>query len=331
MRMMRQQIVQDNQAGTRVDVLVAELEGVSRSRAAKLVQEGHVLVNGRPTKPGYALRSGDRITVHEPPPEPSGLQPEEVPFQVMYQDADLIVLNKPRGVVVHPGAGHSHATLVHGLMALGVPLSGIGGVERPGIVHRLDRDTSGVMVVATNDTAHRCLQAQIQARTARREYVALVWGNPTFHRAVVEAAIGRDPEDRTRMAVLPLGAAGARPAVTELKVIERYGIAALLEAKLQTGRTHQIRVHCAYAGHPVLGDPVYGSRRLQPSPFRGAGAGAILQVIARLNGQALHARRLSFRHPTTGEHMEFEAPLPRDMEDVRDALREWAARQEDPA
>lgn len=316
-------VIQSDHAGQRVDVVVAQVCDLSRSFAARLIEKGRVRVNGRPVKPGRLLKEGEVLAVEVPPPEPSGLKPEDVPLEILYQDAHLVVINKPRGLVVHPGAGHSHGTLVHGLLARGLQLSGIGGVERPGIVHRLDKDTSGLMVVAADDKTHQALQAQIQARTARREYVAIVWGNPSFDEAVVDAAIGRDPEDRTRMAVLPAGARGARHATTELKVVERFDIMTLLRATLLTGRTHQIRVHCAYAGHPVVGDKLYGGKRGVPKSHGLAGALSVLLATLHLRGQALHAEKLSFQHPATGETMTFTAPLPGDMTCLLNTLRRF--------
>ena len=233
------------------------------------------------------------------------------------EEADILVINKPKGLVVHPAPGHAGGTLVNAVLAhAGDELSGIGGEERPGIVHRLDRDTSGLILVAKTDTAHESLQRQIAGRTAERRYLALVRGTPKFERAEVDACIGRHPTDRKRMAVLPSTAhPPPRPALTELTVLERFPGFALLEARLQTGRTHQIRVHCAYIGHPVIGDPVYGPRLKDPHILPD-----VRRAIEALEGQALHAYRLAFDHPRSGERLTFTAPPPPDTQAFLNAL-----------
>lgn len=312
-------IANEEDRGIRGDVFVARRLQLSRSQAARLFALGHVLVNGTVSKPGRMLQPGDEVHVRAEPPEPPSLQPEPMDLEVLYEDEHLLVLDKPRGLVVHPAAGHHHGTLVHALLARVPALSSIGAPDRPGIVHRLDMDTSGLMVVAKSDAAHRSLQAQIQARKARRDYVAIVWGCPAFETATIDAAIGRHPSDRKKMAVLPAGAPGAKPAVTELAVLERLPPMSVVEASLRTGRTHQIRVHCAYAGHPVVGDPLYGEHG------RPSGSGVLTpaaeDALSALRGQALHARHLSFGHPVDGRLMTFEAPLPDDMQRLLDALR----------
>ncbi len=307
----------EDDAGKRIDVVVAgRLSDLSRSQATRLVDEGRVTVAGKVAKPALKLAVGDRIEIRVPPPAPSPLAPKDIPLSIVHEDSDLLVIDKPRGMAVHPAPGTGDDTLVNALLARCTDLSGIGGVERPGIVHRLDKDTTGLLVVAKNDTSHRSLQAQIQARTARRQYEALVWGSPRFEEAVVDAPIGRHPTDRTRMAVIDpaKGGGAARDAVTELRVVERLGPITRLECTLQTGRTHQIRVHCKFAGIPVVGDPVYGGERK-------SGDTEIDRLVAALGGQALHACRLVFRHPRTDTEMAFESPAPEPMRALADTLR----------
>jgi 23S rRNA pseudouridine1911/1915/1917 synthase len=306
------------EAGERLDhVLVERLPDRSRSAIQHLIDEGHVRVDGQRVKSGHKLRPGEQVSVVVPPVRPLDLTPEPIPLDVLFEDADLLVINKPKGLVVHPSPGHASGTLVHAVLAhAGDELSGIGGEERPGIVHRLDRDTSGLMLVAKTDRAHVSLQRQIGARTVERRYLAVVRGAPKFERAEVDAAIGRHPVDRKRMAVLPTTAKPPpRPAQTELKVLERFPGFALLEARLQTGRTHQIRVHCAYIGHPVVGDPVYGPRLRDPHV-----PAAVRSAIEALEGQALHAYCLSFDHPRTGERLTFTAAPPADIQALLAAL-----------
>jgi 23S rRNA pseudouridine1911/1915/1917 synthase len=261
---------------------------------------------GGQAKASHRLRAGAEVTVDVPPPEPLTLVPEPIPLAVVYEDADLLVVNKPVGLVVHPGAGHRTGTLVHALLAhCGGELSGIGGTRRPGIVHRLDRGTSGILVVAKTDRAHVALARQLKARTVERRYLALVEGRLPHAEGVVETAIGRDPRDRLRMAVRPAGT--GRPALTRYRVLERFARPAplaLLEATLGTGRTHQIRVHLAHLGAPVVGDRTY-RRRGAPVPDPDFAA-----RVAALGGQALHAAVLGFTHPTTGVRHRFEAPPP---------------------
>jgi len=293
-------------AGERLDRwLAAAGVGPSRAFVQRLIDAGLVTVDGRPASASQRVRPGQRVVVDIPPPEPLEAQPEAIPLDVVYEDDDIIVVNKPQGMVVHPAAGNRAGTLVNALLAHSQGLSGIGGKERPGIVHRLDKDTSGLLVVAKNDHAHISLARQIQAREVLREYVAVVHGRVRDDRGRVDAPIGRHPVHRQRMAVVP----GGRPAVTDYEVLERFPDYTYLRLKLQTGRTHQIRVHMVHLGHPVVGDPVYGPRRC---PWQ-------------LAGQCLHARRLGFRHPRTGEWLTFEAPLPAAMEKVLRDLRRRAA------
>lgn len=314
-------IVFPEDSGRRLDAYLAGASPeITRSMFQKMIEDGCVTVGGSPEKASYKVRAGDVIAYSIPAVKPAHAQPEEIPLDIVYEDEDLIVIDKPKGMVVHPAPGSREGTLVNALLAHCKGLASVGGVERPGIVHRLDKDTSGVMVVAKNDAAYHSLQKQIQARTAERRYLAIVWGDPKWNDAVVDAPIGRHPVDRKKMAVVESSAHRSRAAVTELHVQERFGTMALLEARLQTGRTHQVRVHCAYAKHPVVGDPVYsGNRRLESGGREFIGV--VNRLIGELRGQALHAYRLSFDHPRTGERMEFTAPVPGDMDALVEFLR----------
>lgn len=308
----------------RLDAFVAsKLDGVSRSLVQKLIESGHVTVNASPQRASYKVLPGDRVRVEIPPPEPTDLAAEEIPLDIFYEDAYILVINKPKGMTVHPAPGSAHGTLVNAVLAHSDELSGVGGVERPGIVHRLDKDTSGLMVVAKSDQAHLGLQQQIQRRTAERHYKALVWGDTKFEEAVVDASIGRHPTDRKKMAVIrDTERYSARRAVTRLTVLERFGHFTLLEARLDTGRTHQIRVHCSFVGHPVVGDPTYGgASRAVPAEMSKADQRELSRLMEDLHGQALHAYSLSFDHPVTGERMSFEAPMPADFEWILTWLR----------
>ncbi len=274
--------------------LAAQLPDLSRSRLQKLIEQGQILLNQNPCVSKSLIKSGDEVVVQIPAPVALDLSPstgESAVLDILYEDDQLIVINKPAGMVVHPAPGHSSGTLVHALLAHCSDLSGINGVERPGIVHRLDKDTSGVLVVAKTDLAHQSLQAQIQAKTAQREYLGIVWGAPKTPSGVVDAPIGRHPIHRKKMAVVENG----RPARTHWQVLERIGNYSLLGFRLETGRTHQIRVHSFHMGHPVLADPLYGH-------------GKIPKV--NLQGQVLHAYRLQFIHPVTQEKINCTAPLP---------------------
>ena len=291
-------------AGQRLDVFVSALAEVTRSRAATLIDEGRVRVNGAdPGKAGFKLKPGMAVSVMIPDAAPAAAQPEDIPLDILYEDDDVAVVFKPSGMVVHPAAGNETGTLVNALLARLDNLSGIGGEIRPGIVHRIDKDTSGLLLVAKNDRAHVSLSEQIKAHAVHRVYKAVVIGGFKEDEGTVEGPIGRHPTDRKRMAIVPNG----RPAATHWRVLERLRGATLVECRLTTGRTHQIRVHMASIGHPVLGDPVYGPKR-SPYPVSG--------------GQLLHACRVGFRHPVTGEELLFEAdPEPRFQEWVR-RLRE---------
>lgn len=296
--------VEQEETGTRIDVLVAGLdEELTRARVQKLIEQGEVTVNDGPVKANYKVREGDVVVVRFPEPENVEIRPENIPLNIVYEDSDLLVINKPQGMVVHPAAGNYSGTLVNALLGHCKDLSGINGVIRPGIVHRIDKDTSGLLVVAKNDKAHLSLAEQIKEHIVARKYIALVHGNIPEPRGVVDAPIGRDPRDRKKMAVITRN---SKNAVTRYVVMERFGDYTLVECALETGRTHQIRVHMTYLGHPVAGDPVYGPRK---NPLN-------------LDGQALHAFLLGFDHPSTGKYMEFKADLPPYFETLLKELRE---------
>ena len=283
-------------AGQRADqFLAARLDGLTRSAAQKLLEEGHVLCQGRPLKKNDRLKPGDQVAVCIPDPTPVELLPQDIPLEVVYEDEDVIVVNKPVGMVVHPAPGHPDGTLVNALLFhCGQSLSGINGQLRPGIVHRIDRDTSGLIIAAKNDAAHQALSAQMSVHSIHRVYHAVVYGNLKEDEGFVEKWLGRDPRDRKKMAVLAENAAGAKYAYTGWQVLERCGNFTYIACKLKTGRTHQIRVHMASTGHPLAGDAVYGPKN----------------CIKSLNGQCLHAKELGFVHPRTGEWMQFDSPLP---------------------
>ncbi len=275
----------------RLDACLTEMSGLSRNAVQRLIRDGYVLVNGLVAdKAGRALRDGDNIDWRLPPPVSGVLTAEDIPLDILYEDADICIVNKPQGMVVHPAPGHSGGTLVNGLMNHFDDLPVIGGEQRPGIVHRIDRMTSGLLVIARNDEAHRSLSAQFRDHTAGRSYLAIVDDNLREQSGTVSAPIGRKPNDRKRMAVTESG----RSAVTHWAVVERFDSYTLIALKLETGRTHQIRVHMAYIRHPVTGDEVYGKPR----------------NTLGLTGQALHGYRLSLRHPVSGEEMTFYADLP---------------------
>jgi 23S rRNA pseudouridine1911/1915/1917 synthase len=305
-------VVTAGEAPKRVDVFLANREPtVSRSALQRLINEGHITINGRVVKPGQKIKPGDRIVLEIPRPEPLALEPEPIPLEILYEDGSLVVLNKPAGLVVHPAPGHWSGTLVNALLhhfgAPGGSLSSIGGKERPGLVHRLDKETSGVMVVAKTDQAHRTLAGQFKQHSITRVYEALTWGAVRKSEGVVELAIGRDTKERKKFSART---ANPKASATVYKVVQRFGkLATQVELFPRTGRTHQIRVHLAALGHPVLGDSTYGGRKV-----REAGGVPIPRVM-------LHARTLGFAHPTLGTYLEFTAPLPFDMETILAALR----------
>lgn len=300
---MTQRVFTAESACGRLDVYLSETLGMTRSAAKKLIDDGCVTLNGREAKSSHAVCAGDRVEAQIPEPKTLDLTPEDIPIDIVYEDGDIAVINKPQGLTVHAGSGNLSGTLVNALLFRLDSLSGINGVIRPGIVHRIDKDTSGLLVVAKNDAAHLSLSGQIASKTCRREYLALCEGIFGEDRGTVDTYIGRHPSDRVRMAVLPEGK--GRRAVTHFEVVKRYKKGfTLVRFTLETGRTHQIRVHCRHLGHPIVGDPVYGSKKQKFD----------------LNGQLLHAFRLSLDHPKTGRRMTFEAPLPGYFAHVLDVL-----------
>lgn len=284
-------------AGTRVDVFLAAKLGASRSNMQKLLDEGRVKRGDKVLKANYKVRAGEVFTVDIPEPEPIEAVPENIPLDIIYEDDDVVVLNKARGMVVHPAPGNYTGTLVNALLYHCTNLSGINSAIRPGIVHRLDKDTSGIMIVAKNDAAHIALSQQIQSKTAVRTYLAVVRGNIKTDSGTITTQIARDKNDRKKMAVVK---EGGREAITDYEVLERFGKYTLVRCKLRTGRTHQIRVHMEYLGYPLVGDPKYSPMK---TPFA-------------IKGQALHSHTLEFTHPRTGERMKFEALLPEDMHKI---------------
>lgn len=280
--------VVENESG-RLDKVASQLFGnFSRSQLKELLASGNLLVNGQKKKPKYQVKPGDKLTLVEPEVKQLDLVAEKMDLDIVYEDDDVLVVNKPQGMVVHPSPGHESHTLVNALL-YHCPLSTINGTFRPGIVHRIDKDTSGLLMVAKNDLAHQSLAAQLKNKTNTREYLALVHGNIKEAEGTIDAPLGRSPKDRKKQAVV----ADGRPAITHFKVLDRFGDYTLVACRLETGRTHQIRVHMKYIGHPLAGDPLYGPKKTLPGA-----------------GQYLHAAKLGFKHPVTGEELLFEAPLP---------------------
>lgn len=309
--------LQVKHAGERLDRwLSAQLPDLSRSRLQKLIEQGQVQVNGQVcTSKKVTVQAGDRVQVEIPEAQPLELQPEEIPLDILYEDDHLLIVNKPAGLVVHPAPGHESGTLVHALLAHCQTLSGlntlpgIGGVQRPGIVHRLDKDTSGAIAIAKTDQAHHHLQAQLKAKTARREYLAVVYGSPTAESGTIDLPVGRHPVDRKKMAIVP-EEKGGRRAVTHWHVLERLGNYTLMHFQLETGRTHQIRVHSAHMGHPIVGDPVYSSHR---------------SLGVNLPGQMLHAWKLRLQHPVSGSWIEVSAKPPTVFSTLLEVLKKRVA------
>ncbi|MFC2400595.1 MAG: RluA family pseudouridine synthase [Streptococcus sobrinus] len=287
-------------AGLRLDKALADLTNLSRSQANLAIKEGTVLVNGRTQKAKYNVKTGDIISYEEPKEEVLDYLAEDIPLDIIYEDQNVAVINKPQGMVVHPSAGHSSGTLVNALLYHIKDLSTINGIVRPGIVHRIDMDTSGLLMIAKNDQAHQALASELKDKKSLRKYLAIVHGNLPNDRGVIEAPIGRSEKDRKKQAVTAKG----KPAVTHFKVLERFGSYTLVELRLETGRTHQIRVHMAYIGHPLAGDPLYGPRK-----------------TLKGRGQFLHAQTLGFTHPRTGKLVEFSVQPPAIFQETLDKLR----------
>lgn len=293
--------IEEQQQGERIDKAVSSIQNEwSRTQISNWITEGIVKVNGEAVKAKYKVKAGDVVEIIVPEAEPLDVIAENLDLEIVYEDADVLVVNKPKGMVVHPAPGHLTGTLVNGLMYHCTDLSGINGIMRPGIVHRIDKDTSGLLMVAKNDKAHESLVEQLVNKTVTRKYTALVHGHIAHDKGTIDAPIGRDQKDRQKQAVVDKG----KHAVTHFQVIERFGDYTLVECRLETGRTHQIRVHMQYIGFPLVGDPKYGPRKTMD-----------------FGGQVLHAGVLGFTHPTTGEYMEFEAPLPVDYVQLLDKLR----------
>lgn len=291
--------VSPEDAPERLDIWLSQKKSPELSRSAwqRLIRDGCVRVNGTSANAKFKLSSGDEVTAVLPPAEKSGMIAEEIPLNILFEDEDLLVIDKPAGMVVHPGAGNRLHTLVHALLHhCAGQLSGIGGVERPGLVHRLDADTSGALVVAKNDSAHRSLSSQFKTRSVEKIYLAWVWGDPRRPSGRIDAPIGRHPIHRKKMAVHERG----RPAITEWKLVEKHGPASLLECRIHTGRTHQIRIHCSHLGHPVAGDKLYGRSRTH-------------QGVASPARQLLHAWKLAFDHPRTGKRISITSTPPEDF------------------
>ena len=292
-------------SGERLDVFLTEQnQDFSRSHVQKLIADGKVMVNGQQRKANFKLTAGDEITLEIPEAVEAEILPEDIPLDILYEDKDIVVINKARGMVVHPAAGVFSGTLVNALMHHCTDLSGINGELRPGIVHRLDKDTSGVMVAAKSDKAHLSLAQQIKDKTAHRIYQAIVYGNIKEEAGIIKGDIGRHPVDRKKMAIVQDG----KSAVTHFKVLERFGEYTLVECALETGRTHQIRVHMTHIGHPLVGDPKYGTNGKRKDNFS-------------IQGQALHSMSLELDHPVTGERMTFNTELPEDMQKILRYLR----------
>jgi 23S rRNA pseudouridine1911/1915/1917 synthase len=302
-----------NSEPRRIDLWLAEnLPDLSRSRIQKLIADGQVLVNEQICyRKKQLLNQGDSLIIRIPPAIPSPISPEQIPLEILYEDQHLIIINKPANLVVHPAPGHSSGTLVNALLAHCPNLAGIGGVERPGIVHRLDKDTTGAIVVAKTEQALRHLQQQIKVKTAQREYLGIVYGLPKEEQGTINLPIGRHQSDRQKMSIIPVEK-GGRQAITHWQVQERLSNYSLLHFRLETGRTHQIRVHTAHMGHPLVGDELYSSGK---------------SVGVKLTGQALHAFRLTITHPCTGEKIEAIAPLPLELEKLLRVLRQRTENQ----
>lgn len=297
--------------------LASRLTSVTRAKIKRLIDEGHVFVNGETRKAGHALRAGDEIIIHFPPPQPSDLQPEPIPLDILFEDKYLLVVNKPPGMVVHPAYGNMNGTLVNALLYHCNHLSDVGGTLRPGLVHRLDKDTSGCLVVAKDDVTHVGLAKQLSARKMEREYRAIVWGHPRQREGTVKAAIGRHKKNRVKMHVDETG----KHAITHFKVLEQLALTSYVQLNLETGRTHQIRVHMMHLGHPVFSDSDYGGRGKQLNQLNHQQVSFTNTLFKQFKRQMLHARTLAFIHPVTQKEMRFAAPVPDDMNALLHILR----------
>jgi 23S rRNA pseudouridine1911/1915/1917 synthase len=305
----------ESEAGRRLDtVIAARFPALSRSYVGRLIRVGQITINGLTKKPGYVTRRGDIIRSEIPPPQPTPCKAEPIPLSVLYEDTDLIVVNKPSGLVVHPAPGHRSGTLVNALLYHCGDLTGIGGELRPGIVHRLDKDTSGTLVVAKNDMAHHGLSQQFKKRQVEKRYLALVYGAMKESAGVIDLPIGRHPTHRKRMSTT---SRRSRSTETRWQIKASFSGVCLLEVDLKTGRTHQVRVHCAAIGHPVVGDATYGGKKR----WKELASQALQEVLKGVRRQMLHAWKLTFEHPCTGQQMAFESPLPKDMALILEALR----------
>ena len=293
--------IESENAGERIDKALSSIQAEwSRSQIAGWISDGIIKVNGEDIKAKYKVKEGDVIEIDVPEPEPLEVIPENLELEIIYEDQDVLVVNKPRGMVVHPAPGHMKGTLVNGLMHHCKDLSGINGILRPGIVHRIDKDTSGLLMVAKNDVAHQSLVEQLVEKSVTRKYTALVHGHIAHDKGTIDAPIGRDPKDRQKQAIVDNG----KHAVTHFQIMDRFGDYTLVECRLETGRTHQIRVHMNYIGYPLVGDPKYGPKK-----------------TIDFGGQVLHAGVLGFVHPKTKEYLEFEVPIPDDFRQLLEELR----------
>lgn len=304
--------------------LVNHVENATRNKVQRAIKDGAVLVNGRTVRPSHPVSPGEVIHVTLPKPPPQQALPEEIPLDILYEDADVIVVNKPAGMVTHPAYGNHTGTLVNALLHHCGQLSSVNEPARPGIVHRLDKQTSGLMVVAKNDVAHAHLARQFARRTIERQYQAIVWGRFTTPQGLIEADLGRSRSDRKKMAVVT----GGKPAATEYRVLREFGYLTLVALKLRTGRTHQIRVHLAHVHHPVFGDPTYNGRHIVAGPGNPSQRNEVQRLLKRIDRQALHARTIGFVHPVTGKTLSFDSALPADMQAVLTLLEIAAGRQE---